>query len=73
VALHHADAGAHADRLLFLGPYAWRLVGVNAFALAGGAVQRFAALTSRAGTLALTGWVTRTDRLAVSTGCYRTY
>jgi hypothetical protein len=39
-------------------PYAWRLVGVNAFALGGGALQRFAALTSGAGTIALTaGWV----------------
>src|SRR5437763_1943750 len=39
-------------------PYAWRLVGVNAFALAGGAVQRFAASLSFLGTLALTtGWI----------------
>jgi hypothetical protein len=39
-------------------PYAWRLVGVNAFALAGSSLQRFAALTSFAGTVALTtGWV----------------
>jgi hypothetical protein len=43
---------------LNVGPYAWRLVGVNAFAFAGGPLQRFAALTSLAGTLALTGgWV----------------
>jgi hypothetical protein len=39
-------------------PYAWRMVGVNAFALAGGPLQRFAALSSFAGTVALTtGWV----------------
>ena len=39
-------------------PYAWRMVGVNAFALAGGGLQRFAASLSFAGTLALTtGWV----------------
>jgi len=39
-------------------PYAWRLVGVNAFALAGHSLQRFAALTSFAGTVALTaGWI----------------
>ena len=40
-------------------PYAWRLVGVNAFAMAGGPLQRFAAATSLVGTLALTGgWIT---------------
>jgi len=40
-------------------PYAWRLVGVNAFALSGGPLQRFAALTSLLSTLALTGgWIT---------------
>src|SRR3954451_8516624 len=41
-------------------PYAWRLVGVNAFALTGGGpLQRFAASTSFVGTLALTGgWIT---------------
>ncbi len=39
-------------------PYAWRMVGVNAFALAGGPLQRFAALTSFIGTVALTGgWI----------------
>jgi hypothetical protein len=39
-------------------PYAWRLVGVNAFAFAGGAVQRVAASSSFVGTVALTtGWV----------------
>ena len=39
-------------------PYAWRLVGVNAFALAGRALQQFAALTSFVGTVALTsGWI----------------
>ncbi len=39
-------------------PYAWRMVGVNAFALAGGGVQRFAASLSFLGTVALTtGWV----------------
>jgi hypothetical protein len=39
-------------------PYAWRMVGVNAFALTGGALQRFAALASFVGTVALTGgWV----------------
>jgi hypothetical protein len=39
-------------------PYAWRMVGVNAFALAGRPLQRFAALTSFVGTVALTGgWV----------------
>ena len=39
-------------------PYAWRLVGVNAFALAGHALQRFAALTSFVGTVALAaGWI----------------
>jgi len=38
-------------------PYAWRLVGVNAFALAGDVVQKSAALVSLAGTLMLTaGW-----------------
>jgi len=38
-------------------PYAWRLVGVNAFALAGGALQKTAALVSLVGTLMLTaGW-----------------
>jgi hypothetical protein len=43
---------------LNVAPYAWRMVGVNAFALAGGPLQRFAALTSLAGTLALTGgWI----------------
>jgi hypothetical protein len=40
-------------------PYAWRLVGVNAFALTGGPLQRFATSTSLASTLALTGgWIT---------------
>lgn len=40
-------------------PYAWRLVGVNAFALTGGPLQRFATSTSLVSTLALTGgWVT---------------
>jgi hypothetical protein len=39
-------------------PYAWRMVGVNAFALAGRPLQQFAALTSFVGTVALTGgWV----------------
>jgi hypothetical protein len=40
-------------------PYAWRLVGVNAFAVTGGGpLQRFAASTSLVGTLALTGgWI----------------
>jgi hypothetical protein len=39
-------------------PYAWRLVGVNAFALAGGMLQRFAASVSFVGTVALTtAWV----------------
>ena len=39
-------------------PYAWRLVGVNAFALTGGPLQRFASSTSFVGTLALTGgWI----------------
>ena len=39
-------------------PYAWRLVGVNAFAFAGRPLQQFAALLSFAGTVALTGgWV----------------
>jgi hypothetical protein len=43
---------------LNVAPYAWRLVGVNAFAFAGGPVQRFAASTSFAGTLALVaGWL----------------
>jgi hypothetical protein len=62
-----AFPGAH-DRLiaallvssgwLNVTPYAWRLVGVNAFALAGHSLQRFAALTSFAGTVALTaGWI----------------
>jgi hypothetical protein len=38
--------------------YAWRMVGVNAFALAGGPLQIFASLTSFGGTLALTaGWI----------------
>jgi hypothetical protein len=40
-------------------PYVWRMVGVNAFALDGGPLQRFAASTSFVGTLALTGgWIT---------------
>jgi hypothetical protein len=39
-------------------PYAWRMVGVNAFALAGRPLQKFAALTSFVGTVALTGgWI----------------
>jgi hypothetical protein len=39
-------------------PYAWRLVGVNAFAFTGPAVQRFAASLSFLGTVALTtGWI----------------
>lgn len=39
-------------------PYAWRLVGVNAFALTGGPLQRFATSTSLVSTLALTGgWI----------------
>ena len=39
-------------------PYAWRLVGVDAFALAGRPLQRFAAFTSLLSTLALTaGWI----------------
>jgi hypothetical protein len=39
-------------------PYIWRLAGVNAFALAGSPLQRFAALLSLASTLALTsGWL----------------
>jgi len=39
-------------------PYIWRLAGVNAFALAGRPLQRFAALLSLASTLALTsGWL----------------
>lgn len=39
-------------------PYAWRAAGVNAFAFAGGFVQRFAASLSFAGTIALTtGWI----------------
>lgn len=57
----------HSDRLaavllivsgwLNVTPYAWRIAGVNAFALAGGPLQLFAALLSFAGTLALTsGW-----------------
>jgi len=68
-----AAAGVHAlpaghDRLaagllvasgwLNLTPYISRAVGVNAFALTGGAVQRAAALVSLAGTFALTGgWI----------------
>jgi len=35
-------------------PYLWRAVGVNAFVLAGGALQRGAALLSLLGTVALT-------------------
>jgi len=39
-------------------PYLWRAAGVNAFVLAGGALQRAAALLSLVGTLALvTGWL----------------
>jgi len=39
-------------------PYAWRLVGVNAFALTGGPLQLFATSTSFVSTLALTGgWI----------------
>ncbi len=39
-------------------PYAWRIFGVNAFALAGRPLQRFAAFTSFLGTVALTGgWI----------------
>jgi hypothetical protein len=62
-----AFPGAH-DRLfavllvssgwLNVTPYAWRMFGVNAFAMAGGPLQRFAALTSFVGTVALTGgWI----------------
>jgi hypothetical protein len=64
----HAIPGKHdwpaawllvASGWLNVTPYAWRLVGVNAFALTGGPLQRFAASTSLVGTLALTGgWVT---------------
>jgi hypothetical protein len=36
-------------------PYVWRLAGVDAFVLAGGALQKFAATLSLASTLALTG------------------
>jgi hypothetical protein len=63
----HAFPGRHdrtaaallvASAWLNVTPYAWRLVGVNAFALAGGGVQRFAASLSFVGTVALTiGWV----------------
>jgi hypothetical protein len=63
----HALPGPH-DRLAAVllvasgwsnvGPYAWRLVGVNAFALGGRPLQKLAALTSGAGTIALTaGWI----------------
>ena len=39
-------------------PYVWRMFGVNAFALGGGPLQIFAALTSFVGTVALTGgWI----------------
>lgn len=39
-------------------PYVWRAAGVNAFVLAGGALQRGAAALSLVGTVALTaGWV----------------
>jgi hypothetical protein len=39
-------------------PYIWRMAGVDAFALAGGALQRVAATISLASTLALlAGWV----------------
>lgn len=39
-------------------PYLWRAFGVNAFVLAGGPLQRFAAFTSLLSTVALTGgWV----------------
>jgi hypothetical protein len=39
-------------------PYLWRAVGVNAFVLAGGALQRGAASLSLVGTVALTtGWL----------------
>ena len=63
----HAFPSAHdrtaaglliASGWLNVTPYAWRMVGVNAFALAGGALQRFAASLSFAGTIALTaGWI----------------
>lgn len=59
--------GAHdrlaAVLLIFSGwmnvtPYVFRLVGVNAFALAGGLGQKLAALLGLASTLALTaGWI----------------
>jgi len=43
---------------LNVAPYLWRAAGVNAFVLAGGALQRAAALLSLLGTLALTaGWL----------------
>jgi hypothetical protein len=39
-------------------PYIWRIAGVDAFALAGGPLQRVAATISLASTLALiSGWV----------------
>jgi hypothetical protein len=47
-----------ASAWLNVTPYAWRMVGVNAFAFAGGTLQRFAATVSFAGTVALTtAWV----------------
>lgn len=63
----HALPGAH-DRLaagllvasgwLNVTPYIWRAVGVNAFVVAGGGLQRAAALVSLASTLALTtSWI----------------
>ena len=63
----HAQPGPHDPLAAILlvvsggsnfAPYAWRLVGVNAFAFAGGPLQRTAALLSGAGAVALTtGWV----------------
>lgn len=63
----HALPGAHASvaaLLLIIGgwlnvtPYVWRLVGVNAFALEGGPIQKMAASVSLGSTLSLTsGWL----------------
>lgn len=47
-----------ASGWLNFAPYAWRMLGVNAFAFDGGPTQRIAASTSFIGTVALTaGWV----------------
>ena len=63
---HDRLAAGHAgsERLAERAPCIWRLAGVNAFALAGGARQLFAASVALASTLALTGLARPARRLA---------